>query len=269
MAYNYERNYERYERPSVTADIIALRLRNEKPDDYRRAGRTHVSLLLIKRGIDPYEGLWALPGGFLRRGETIEACAVREMQEETGLFAESIAPIGVFSRSDRDPRGWILSNAFLTILPLDHDPAVSGGTDASAAVWFDVEGADEEDGAVLSFRSDEGRFTARLKRSTRYGHTTFETADPGLLAFDHAEIIASALDVLKKRAVQYETVFSFLPEKFTLSAAQRVQEAILQKTDAPANFRRKIADYVEECGEYETGSGHRPAMLYKKRTDRG
>lgn len=266
MAYDYEKDYKKYERPSVTADIIAFRLRNDEPDDYRKTGRSHLSILLIKRGIEPFEGMWALPGGFLRRGETIEACAVREMREETGLSTESIAPIGVFSRSDRDPRGWILSNAFLAILPLDHETAVLGGTDASAAEWFDVESTDADGETALLFQNTEERFTAKLKRSERYGHATFETADPGSLAFDHAEIIASALDTLRRRAAQYETVFSFLPEKFTLSAAQRVQEAILQKTDAPANFRRKIADCVEESGEYETGSGHRPAMLFRKRS---
>lgn len=259
---------ENYDRPSVTADITVFRLRNDDPEDYRRTGKPHLSLLLIRRGIEPFKGMWALPGGFLRRGETIEECAVRELREETGLTPVSIEPIGVFSKSDRDPRGWILSNAFMAILSTDQCADVTGGTDASEAAWFDVESVTDGDERTIRFRCGDVSFAARLRAcGSRYGRTAYELSDRDELAFDHAEIVALAIDVLKSQVTRYDAVFRFLPERFTLSGVQSAQEAVLQKTDAPANFRRKITDYVVETDEYETGPGHRPAKLFQRKTD--
>ena len=106
---------EDYERPSVTADVAAFMIRTEDKTSYRKNPENKLQLLLIKRGGHPYKGMWALPGGFLNKGETIEQCALREIQEETNVAPTAIMPVGVFSKPERDPRGWIISAAFASI----------------------------------------------------------------------------------------------------------------------------------------------------------
>ena len=105
-----------YERPSVTADIAAFMIRTEVRDNYRQDSGNKLCLLLVKRGGHPYKDHWALPGGFLQPGETIEECALREVQEETNVLPVSLMPVGVFSEPGRDPRGWIISHAFASVI---------------------------------------------------------------------------------------------------------------------------------------------------------
>lgn len=96
----------------------------------------HDEVLLIRRGNDPYRGCWALPGGFMEMDETIECCAVRELQEETGLVvaADDVRLVGVFSRVDRDPRGRTVTAAYGVHLKESHDAV--GADDAAEARWF-------------------------------------------------------------------------------------------------------------------------------------
>ena len=94
-----------YDRPSVTADVAAFMIRTEDKTSYRKNPENKLLLLLIRRGGHPYKGMWALPGGFLQRGETVEECALREIEEETTVKPVSILPVGVFSQPERDPRG--------------------------------------------------------------------------------------------------------------------------------------------------------------------
>ena len=101
--------------------------------------------------------------------------------------------------------------------------------------------------------------------STRFGRTTFRILESGGLAFDHAAIIAAALTALREEAKNYDAIFDFLPETFTLSALQRVQETIMNVSILPANFRRMVSGYVEETDEYVRGEGHRPAKLYRRK----
>ena len=100
---------------------------------------------------------------------------------------------------------------------------------------------------------------------TSFGRTSFRILDRGGLAFDHAAIIAAALTALRNEAKNYEAVFDFLPETFTLSALQKVQETITNVSMLPANFRRMVSGYVEETDEYVRGEGHRPAKLYRRK----
>lgn len=123
-------------RPAMTVDIVA-----------RHAGR----LLLIQRANDPFAGRWALPGGFVDEGETVEAAAVRELREETGLeVAEAdLRLVGVFSAPGRDPRGWMISAAFAIDLPAE--PAAVAGDDAAEAELF----AEDALPRPLAFDHDE------------------------------------------------------------------------------------------------------------------
>lgn len=256
----------KYDRPSVTTDIAAFTIRSEESGNYRRDSKCKLSLLLIKRGEFPYKNHWALPGGFLKSGETVEQCAVRETVEEAGIEPSSIMPVGIFSESTRDPRGWIISNAFVSIITSGSEN-IRGGDDAVDAKWFDVEfekGNNDECKLTLLYFDIE--LKAVLKEvSNKFGVTKFQIIDSGTIAFDHAAIIAAALTALRKCIGDFEVAFDFLPEKFTLKELQCVQETILNVSMLSANFRRKAAEYVEETDEYITGAGHRPAKLYRRK----
>lgn len=117
MTYTYK-----YPRPAVTADcVVVTREANPK-------------VLLIQRGNEPFKGCWAFPGGFMNMDETVEQCAVRELEEETGLKVHEIRQIGAYSKVDRDPRGRTVTVAFLVIT--DKAEAVCGLDDAAHAQWF-------------------------------------------------------------------------------------------------------------------------------------
>ena len=255
-----------YERPSVTADVAAFMIRTEDRESYRKNPENKLLLLLIRRGGHPYKGMWALPGGFLQKGETVEQCALREVQEETSVLPVSIMPVGVFSEPERDPRGWIISHAYASVISED---AVrqSAQDDAADAQWFSVSFDCDEAGEyhlTLTYGDTELHAVLAAEK-TSFGRTSFRILDRGGLAFDHAAIIAAALTALRNEAKNYEAVFDFLPERFTLTAMQKVQETIMNVSVLPANFRRMVSGYVEETDEYLRGDGHRPAKLYRRK----
>ena len=117
MTYTYK-----YPRPAVTADCVVI-TKEEQP-----------KMLLIQRGADPYKGCWAFPGGFMNMDETTEECAIRELEEETGLKLSTIHQIGAYSKVDRDPRGRTITVAYLAII--DAPVEVAGQDDAAKAEWF-------------------------------------------------------------------------------------------------------------------------------------
>ena len=265
-------NINKYERPSVTTDIAAFMIRSEESDNYKRDSENRLSILLVKRGVHPFMDCWALPGGFLKPDETVEECALREITEETNVVPVAILPVGVFSEPGRDPRGWIISNAFFSVITEESVKQV-GGDDAADAQWFDVSFEKDNDGDYrlsLSLREDTASDSIHLdavltKERTKLGKSIFLIKNSGGLAFDHARIIAEAVCLLRKYARDFNTIFDFLPEKFTLNEVQKVQETILDISILPANFRRKINDYVIETDEYTQGAGHRPARLFKRK----
>lgn len=117
MSYTYK-----YPRPAVTADCIVITKEAEP------------KVLLIQRGDDPFKGDWAFPGGFMNMDETTEQCAIRELEEETGLQALDVHQIGAYSKVDRDPRGRTVTVAYLSII--DKPIFVTGQDDAAKAEWF-------------------------------------------------------------------------------------------------------------------------------------
>jgi len=143
MSYTYK-----YPRPAVTADVVAI-TKEEEP-----------KVLLIQRGFEPYKGCWALPGGFMEMDETTEECAIRELEEETGLKLDSMVQVGAYSKVDRDPRGRTITIAYLSIV--DKPLIVIAQDDAAQAEWFPI-----------------------------------STLPP--LAFDHEEIMADAIKLYKSQ----------------------------------------------------------------------
>ena len=120
MVYAYK-----YPRPAVTADCVVM-TKEENP-----------KVLLIERGADPFKGCWAFPGGFMNMDETTEQCAIRELEEETGLVVTELHQIGAYSKVDRDPRGRTVTVAYLAIV--DAPIAVTGQDDAAKAQWFPID----------------------------------------------------------------------------------------------------------------------------------
>ena len=120
MEYTYK-----YPRPAVTADCVVM----TKEENTR--------VLLIERGFDPFKGCWAFPGGFMNMDETTEQCAIRELEEETGLKVSDIHQIGAYSKVDRDPRGRTITVAYLALV--DAPIAVTGQDDAAKARWLPID----------------------------------------------------------------------------------------------------------------------------------
>lgn len=119
MEYTYK-----YPRPAVTADCIVI------------TNEPQPKVLLILRGDDPFKGAWAFPGGFMNMDETTEECAIRELEEESGLKVAIIHQIGAYSKVDRDPRGRTITVAYLAIV--DSPKEVKGQDDAAKAEWFPI-----------------------------------------------------------------------------------------------------------------------------------
>jgi 8-oxo-dGTP diphosphatase len=120
MSYTYK-----YPRPSVTADCVVITKEAEP------------KVLLIERGADPFKGCWAFPGGFMDMDETTEECAVRELEEETGMKIQELQQIGAYSKVDRDPRGRTITVAYLAVI--DSPCEVVGQDDAAKAQWFPLD----------------------------------------------------------------------------------------------------------------------------------
>ena len=120
-----EQYFYKYPRPAVTADCVVITKEAEP------------KVLLIERGEDPYKGCWAFPGGFLNMDETTEQCAVRELEEETGMKIQELQQIGAYSKVDRDPRGRTITVAYLSVI--DSPCEVIGQDDAAKAQWFPLE----------------------------------------------------------------------------------------------------------------------------------
>lgn len=211
MTFTYE-----FPRPSLTVDAVVFGLDDE---DLR--------VLLIQRDIEPFEGKWALPGGFVHAGESIEEAVERELREETGLKQVFLEQLYTFGNPERDPRGWVVSVAFYALVKLsDHN--VQAATDARNAAWFSVG----------------------------------ETPE---LAFDHEEILVTARDRLRGK-VRYQPIgFELLPEKFTLRQLQHLYEVILGRELDKRNFRKKIQklDILESLDEIEKDVSHRAAQLFR------
>lgn len=177
---------DKYKKPSLTADIVLIARDGDKNE-----------LLLIKRGGHPYIDCFALPGGFAEPGESIERTAARELYEETAVENVVFESIGVFSSPGRDPRGWVVSDAFLAVAD-KKDIRVFAGDDAAKAVWFSV--FVNSNGKNISLFSDGEEINIKFEKKnvpSPFGvRAEYHITDDGGLAFDHALIFATAMGKL-------------------------------------------------------------------------
>lgn len=211
MPYTYD-----FPRPALTVDCVIFGL-----DESHQ-----LKVLLIQRAHDPFEGQWALPGGFVDMGEGLEQAALRELEEETGVKDVFIEQLYTFGEPGRDPRGRVVSVAYFALVNLEEHP-VAASSDARKVRWFE---------------------TSQLPR----------------LAFDHEQIMQAAIARLRAK-VRYQPIgFELLPEIFTLFQLQKLYETILGVEELnKRNFRTRILKMgvLKEVGKQE-GVAHRPAKLY-------
>lgn len=288
-------NIENFERPSVAADMAVFAMMKESggeaggcQENYRKDPEQKLKLLLIKRGSYPYKNQWALPGGFCRKGESTLETARRELCEETGIKDAYLRPFDIFSEPGRDPRGWIISHAFLTLIN-GENYRVHAGSDAWEAGWFSVSVekkelqreikeeqahirnsyflkliCQEKDGLELRAEIVENKHFQNYHEIVDYDIVCSEG-----IGFDHAKIILCAFLALQKEVNENgRPVFDLMPERFTLTGLQRAFEVVQGKKLLVANFRRKMADYVIETDEIVEGAGHRPAKLFRRNLER-
>ena len=287
QAYLAKYDITKYERPSVAADMAIFSIMEEgEHENYRKLPQKALKILLIKRGNYPFKGYWALPGGFCRPDEDIYTTAKRELYEETGINDAYLQPVGIFSDIGRDPRGWIISNGFLSLIN-GEKYKLRAQTDAWEAKWFSLkleaevvkkrmqgDSVEMETRYTLTLRHEESGLClkANIKEDKKFinNHETvqYELLEGDRIAFDHAKIILQMILLLRKKVEKdRKIVFDLMPETFTLTQLQNAFELILDQKLLTANFRRKINDDVIETEAVIDGSGHRPAKLFKRNVE--
>jgi 8-oxo-dGTP diphosphatase len=211
MAQTYQ-----YPRPALTVDCVIFGFDGGA-----------LKVLLIQRGLEPFKGRWALPGGFVRVDETLDQAARRELQEEAGLTNVFLEQLYTFGGVDRDPRERVVSVAYYALVKLSEHKA-RAATDAANAQWFPI------------------------------------SKVPGL-AFDHGRILEVAVARLRGK-VRYQPIgFELLPPKFTLSQLQQLYEAVLETRLDKRNFRKKVLgfDLLIPLAETYRRGRQRPAQLFR------
>lgn len=203
----------RYPHPSVTTDCVIFGFDG-----------TRLQVLLVKRGIDPYKGKWAFPGGFVKMDESCEEGALRELREETGLTGAYIEQFHTFSDPNRDPRERVITVAYYALVRIQD---VKAGDDASKAEWFALDKVPQ-------------------------------------LAFDHDRILRAALKRLWERIHFEPIGFELLPGKFTLKQLQNLYEAILDVRFDRRNFAKKMLHFniLTQLDETVWPTPKREAYLY-------
>lgn len=207
---------EKYPRPAVAVDCVIFGFDNKQ-----------LQVLLIERGLEPFKGCWALPGGFVRIDESLEEAARRELEEEAGLRNVYMEQLYTFGEVERDPRERVIAVAYFALVKRE-GTVLRASTDAVNAAWFPI-------------------------------------SELPNLAFDHARILETALKRLRGK-VRYEPIgFELLPTKFALSQLQNLYEVVLGKLLDKRNFRKKILsmELLKPLEEYATIGSRKPAQLFQ------
>lgn len=231
-----------YERPSLTVDTLIFTVLDKVRNSKNPVLDKELKILLIKRKRHPYKDCWAIPGGFVNMEEDIEAAAYRELKEETNVDNVYLEQLYTFGKVDRDPRTRVISIAYMALCA-NANSKLKAGDDAKEAKWFIIYRDDDS----IRFESEDG-VDSICYRQTQQGYS-LASDDSHALAFDHLDMILLALDRMKNKIEYTAIAFTLLPEKFTLSEAHKLYEAILGKSLDFANFRRDMLKQVERTDE--------------------
>ena len=182
---------EKYPRPAVTADILIFTVNDNK-----------LEILLIKRGGHPYLGQWALPGGFAQEGESLEETAARELYEETGITNLHLKQIGTFSEPKRDPRGWVITAAYMAVVN-KKEVNIKAGDDAAAVKWFTIKGERQGNNSKIELVADNIKLEAAAEMQDEENiwenQYKIRLLSSQGIAFDHGKIIFSGLSRLRDK----------------------------------------------------------------------
>ena len=203
----------KYPHPAVTTDCVIFGFDGSE-----------LQVLLIERGIEPFKGKWAFPGGFLNMDETAQEGALRELKEETGLENAYIEQFNTYSDPGRDPRERVITIAHYALVRIQE---VKGGDDAAKAQWFPIDKVPQ-------------------------------------LAFDHDKILRDAMRKLREKIHFEPIGFELLPEKFTMKELQILYESILGVKFDRRNFAKKMMHYelLNQLDETVRPTAKRDALLY-------
>ena len=205
-----------YPKPAVTVDIIIFTVKDDE-----------LKVLLVKRGIEPFKNMWAIPGGFIHMNETLDEAAKRELFEETGVRDIYLEQLYTFGDVERDPRERVITVSYFALVKSDK-VNLKASTDVIEVDWFSM---------------------WKLPK----------------LAFDHKKILEYSLKRLRWKLEYTSVAFQLLPKEFTLSELQQIYEIVFARAFDKRNFRKKLfsLDIVEETGRMQEGVPNRPAMLYR------
>ena len=220
---------EAYARPSVTVDVVLLSVQDGC-----------ITALLQQRSVPPFQGLWALPGTFVRIDETLDATAARVLAEKIGLAECYLEQLHSFGAPDRDPRMRIITIAYYALIPAYRLIEAQRNHPELVLAQLEAPWQGETGGPVIAKAANGSALP---------------------LAFDHAEILGHAVKRLRGKLDYARIAFALLPENFTLRALQAVHEAILGRTLNKPAFRRRMLDtgWIEPTGERESATSFRPA----------
>lgn len=232
------KNFMSYERPSVTADVVMLKV-YDKIIDKRQKSKKSLRVLLIRREEEPCAGKWSLPGGFVGIDETIEEVARKKVLEKTGYDQYYLEQLYTFDGIDRDSRWRVISTAYIGIMK-PHVFTKQYGTHAGE--WFEI-----------------------LDDNTLIGIDTLRTLTFDDLAFDHGKIITKALERVRGKLFYSDIGFEFEEEEFTVGSLQGTFETILNKPIN--NFKRTMENRIEETDKTIYGMAYRPAKVFRKKND--
>lgn len=270
----------RLARPAVAVDILLFTVGREKPENYRKLPENDLQVLLIKRDEYPFAGQWTLPGGFVGMAENLDDAARRAMASEVQAHDVYLEQLYTWGDPLRDPRTRVISCSYMALvdrLALK----IRDGAGSPQAHWFTVrrelleqrkvmteKGFNLQEKVALQLKGEGGSLCAMLDTvKSMEGKTSQkkrrDIIDPGGIGADHAKIIDCGIERLRSRLAYTDIVFSLMPACFTLTELQQVYEAILDKQLLKANFRRKIAVFLQETPRMTSDDGHRPAKLYR------
>ncbi|NRF94215.1 NUDIX hydrolase [Paenibacillus frigoriresistens] len=268
-----------YERPSVTVDMLIFTVVDEEKENYRKLPEKSLKLLMVKRGVHPYIGQWALPGGFVTKDESLDEAALRELKTETNIDNVYMEQLYTWGDVNRDPRTRVISCSYMALVD-SSSLEVMAGDDADDARWFSVRYSVLEEKKTImendfvfekvikiTLSNDKDTLETVIKVIEKYAGKVVmvdrEVIVSNGIAFDHAQMIQYAVERLRNKIEYTDIAFNLMPELFTLSELQQVYEVTLGKELLSAAFRRKIADMVMETNQFTKDAGHRPAKLFR------